>query len=318
MLSIFTRSNTTKLSSRSGKLSRKISPLRRKEEIAGILFLIPNFLGVASLIMLPLFAALGLAFTEWNPALGLDGIRFVGFDNFERMLRDSRVWESLRNNLVYTFTYVPFSIGLAAIFANLLNRYVFLKTPLRLMIFMPYISSMVSVAIVWMVLLFPHGGPVNAILTNVFGIASPPTWFISTRWALVGFIIMGVWHSVGYFTIILLAGIQNIPAELYEAANIDGCSGVQQFFRITIPMLAPTMFFTTILATIISFRVFDQIHIITGGGPGRATSVLVYAIYFYAFMEHRFGYASAVALLLVLITFTLSMIQMKMRKHFSY
>jgi len=298
-------------------MSRKMSPLRRKEEIAGILFLLPNFTGVATLIMLPLFAALGLAFTEWIPVLGLEGIRFVGLDNFARMLRDSRVWDSLRNNLTYTFTYVPLSISIAVVLANLLNRYVLLKAPLRLMVFMPYISSMVSVAVVWRVLLFPHGGPLNAILSNVFGIATPPTWFISTQWALLGFIIMGVWHSVGYFTIILLAGLQNIPSDLYEAADIDGCSGLQRFFRITIPMLAPTIFFTTILATIISFRVFDQIHIITGGGPGRATSVLTLAIYFYAFMEHRLGYASAVALLLFAITFILSMIQMKVRKRFT-
>lgn len=296
----------------------RLSRMRRKEELAGYLFLLPNFIGVLVLVLLPIAASLLLGFTEWNPVLGLEGIKFVGMDNFATMLNDGRVWTSLLNNLIYTLAYVPLSIIIGLILAAGLNHFVFLKVPLRLMIFMPYISSIVSVAVVWMVLLYPEGGPVNAILTNVFGVADPPKWFVSSDWALTGIIMMSVWHDAGYYMIILLAGMKNIPADVYEAADIDGASPLQKFFRITVPMLSPTLFFTTILATINSFKVFDQINIITGGGPGRATSVLVYCIYFYAFKEHKLGYASAVALVLFIITFILSFIQMRLRKKFSY
>ncbi len=298
--------------------SGRLSQMRRREELAGYLFLLPNFLGVCLLVMLPIFSSLILGFTEWNPAQGLGAIKFTGLENFEKMLADGRVWTSLLNNLVYTLAYVPLCIGIALVLAALLNHYVFMRVPLRLMIFMPYISSVVSVAVVWMVLLYPEGGPVNAILTNVFGIANPPKWFVSTDWALIGIIMMSVWHDVGYYTIILLAGMQDIPAEIYEAANIDGAGTLQKFFRITVPMLSPTIFFTSILATIRSFQVFDQINIITRGGPGRATFVLVYCIYYYAFEELNFSYASAIALLLFAIIFILSLIQLKLREKFTY
>lgn len=296
---------------------RKLTRMERQEELAGYLFLLPNFIGVVIFVALPIIASLFLSFTEWNPMLGLDGIKFIGLDNFEKMLSDDRVAASLVNNLIYALTYVPFSIAIGLVLAALLNNFVFLKVPLRLMIFMPYISSIVSVAVVWMVLLYPEGGPVNAILTNVFGVADPPKWFTSSQWAMPGIIAMSVWHDAGYYMIILLAGMQNIPHEVYEAADIDGASSLQKFFRITVPMLSSTIFFSTILCTIASFKVFDQINIITGGGPGRATSVLVYCIYFYAFKEHRLGYASAVALMLFLIIFVLSFFQSKLRDKFA-
>jgi ABC-type sugar transport system permease subunit len=294
-----------------------MSKLQRREEIAGYLFLMPHFIGLCIFAVIPMIASLFLGFTEWNPARGLDGITFTGLDNFRRMLTDTRVHISLRNNIIYSFTYVPISISIGLVLAVALNRFIYLKVPIRLMIFMPHISSLVSVSVVWMVLLFPRGGPVNAVLTNVFGVTDPPMWFASSTWALPGLIIMGIWRDVGYYMIILLAGLQNIPHQLYEAASIDGANGLKRFFKITIPMLSPTIFFASILATILSFRIFDQINIITRGGPGRATNVLVYTLFTYAFHDHRFGYASAIAILLFAITLTLSLIQMKLRKRLS-
>ena len=296
----------------------KISKNYLQEERAAYLFLLPNLIGVLLLVVLPILASFALSFTEWNPALGLNGIEFVGMENFEDMIKDDRVWDSLTNNLIYTILYVPCSIFIGVVLAALLNHYVYAKKLFRLMIFMPYISSIVSVAVVWKVLLYPTGGPVNAILTGVFGIANPPEWFISTKWALPSITIMSIWHDMGYYMIILLAGMQNIPADVYEAADLDGASPIRKFFRITIPMLTPTLFYAMILATISSFKVFDQINVITGGGPVRATSVLVYCIYYYAFKVQKMGYASAIALLLFLIIFVLSCLQMKLRDRFSY
>lgn len=184
--------------------------------------------------------------------------------------------------------------------------------------FMPYISSLVSVATVWMVLLYPDKGPVNSILTNVFHIANPPQWFISSKWALKGIIMMSVWHDVGYYCIILLANMQGLSAEVYESAAVDGANNIQTFFRITIPMMASSIFFCITLATINSFKIFDQVNIITEGGPGFSTTVLVQAIYYYAFKEYKIGYAAAVAIVLFVIIFIFSTVLQKLEEKFTY
>ena len=287
---------------------------RKREERTAWLFVLPNLTGVAVFVALPILLSLILSFTKWNPMQGLQGMKFIGLDNFAQMFSDDRVMASLRNNLVYSFTYVPITICLALLLAGLLNNYVFARIPLRMMCFMPYISSMVSVAFVWMVLFYPGVGPINSILTNVFGVTDPPGWFVSSKWALPAIIIMSVWHDVGYYMIILVSGMQSISKELYEAAQIDGATGLKSFFKITIPMLTPTLFFCTILATINSFKIFDQVNIITEGGPGYSTSVLVQSMYYYAFKQQNVGYACAIAWLLFVIIFTLAMLQLKLRK----
>jgi ABC-type sugar transport system permease subunit len=288
--------------------------VRRQEERAGYLFILPNILGIGIFVAMPILLSMFLGFTRWNPMQGIAGIRLVGLDNFFALFQDERVILSLRNNLIYSFTYVPITIGLALLLAGLLNRYVFAKIPLRMMCFMPYVSAMVSVAFVWMILFYPDFGPINNILIKVFGVTDPPRWFVSSRWALTAIIIMSVWHDVGYYMIILVSGMQNISRDLYEAANIDGAGGIRSFIRITIPMLIPTLFFCTILATINSFKIFDQVNVITEGGPGYSTSVLVYSMYFYAFKQQNMGYASSIAWVLFIIIFVLSMLQLRLRK----
>jgi ABC-type sugar transport system permease subunit len=294
--------------------SRRMSRTQKLEECIGYLFILPNLLGISAFIVLPIVLSMVLGFTKWNPMRGFAGMEFVGVNNFIAQFQDERVIISLRNNLVYSFTYVPITICLALILAGLLNRYVFARIPLRMMCFMPYISAMVSVAFVWMILFYPDFGPINSILSKVFGVTNPPRWFVSSRWALPAIIIMSVWHDVGYYMIILVAGMQNISRELYEAADIDGAGGIKSFIRITIPMLIPTIFFCTVLATINSFKVFDQVNVITEGGPGYATSVLVYCMYFYAFKQHNMGYASSIAWVLFVIIFILSMLQLHLRR----
>lgn len=298
-----------------GGLGKKRPAIIVREERTAYAFLTPSVLGTLVFVFIPIFLSLLLGFTDWNPMRSITDVSFVGLNNFEDILSDERVTTAIVNNLKYTVCYVPITISLALILAALLNRLVFAKIPLRMMVFMPYISSLVSVAVVWMILFYPSEvGPINSILVNVFGVADPPKWFTSSEYALFGIIAMSVWHDVGYYTIILLANMQGLPRDVYESASLDGASRVQTFFRLTIPMLKTALFLCTTLATINSFKVFDQINIITEGGPRFATTVLVQAIYYYAFKEFKFGYASAIAVVLFLLVFTVTMIQRRVEK----
>jgi len=300
------------------KRGRKLNQMQRREERAGYVFLLPSLIGTTIFIIIPILMSMLLGFADFNPMKGLAGLKFVGLEHFKDMAGDERVWAALRNNLVYTLSYVPLTISIALVLASLLNKFVFFKIPIRMMTFMPYISSLVSVATVWMVLLYPDNGPVNAILSHVFGIANPPKWFISSKWALKGIIMMSVWHDVGYYCIILLANMQGLSAEVYESAAVDGAGPIQTFFKITIPMMASSIFFCITLATINSFKIFDQVNIITEGGPGFSTTVLVQSIYYYAFKEYRIGYAAAVAIVLFVVIFTFSSVLQKVEERFTY
>lgn len=300
------------------KQKRKISEIQLREERAGYCFLLPSLIGTTIFIVIPIVMSLILGFTEWNPMKGLAGLDWVALDNFKKLIGDERVQAAVRNNLVYSISYVPLTIGIALVLAALLNKFVFFKIPLRMMTFMPYISSLVSVATVWMVLLYPDNGPINSILTSVFHIQDPPTWFISSKWALVGIIMMSVWHDVGYYVIIILANMQGLSKEVYESAAVDGANAIQTFFRITVPMLSSSLFFCITLATINSFKIFDQVNIITEGGPGFSTTVLVQCIYYYAFKEFKIGYAAAVAIILFLIIFIFSSILQKLEEKLTY
>jgi multiple sugar transport system permease protein len=167
---------------------------------------------------------------------------------------------------------------------------------------------MVAVGIIWTLLFNPAVGPINNLLRS-FGISNPPGWLLSTTWALPAVMIVTVWKWMGYYMIIFLAGLQGIPKQLYEAAEVDGAGRVKKFFNITLPLLSPTTFLVLILLIINSFQVFDLINIMTEGGPGRATNVLVYRIYQEGFKYMHFGYASAEAYFLFAIILIVTGIQ---------
>ena len=288
---------------------RPRSSILVREERTAYWFLLPSVLGTAIFVLIPIVISLLLGFTNWNP------MRSVSDVSFRQILSDERVLTAIVNNLKYTICYVPLTIAIALLLASLLNKLVFGKLPLRMMVFMPYISSMVSVAVVWMILFYPSAtGPINSILVNLFHMSDPPKWFTSSEYAMAGIIIMSVWHDMGYYTIIILANMQGLPAEVYESAALDGASRMQSFWRLTIPMLRSTLFLCITLATINSFKVFDQINIITEGGPRYSTTVLVQAIYYYAFKEFKFGYASAIAVVLFLLVFLVTMVQRRIEK----
>ncbi len=284
-----------------------------KDNLAGILFIAPMYIGFIVFVLFPALYSLFLSFTEWNFLGGFEDINYVGFDNYINLFSDNVFIESLKNTFVFTFSTVALQISLGLVLAVIIYRGIYLKKTLKIMIFVPYIASLVASAIVWKVLFHPISGPVNQFLINI-GVENIPRWFADIDWAMPTIIMFTVWRSLGYFLIVYLAGLKSIPQSLYEAAKIDGANVVQQFRYITIPLISPTTFFLMITGFIGSFRAFDQIQITTQGGPGNATSVLVLYIYKTAFRFYKMGYASAIAIILFILVFAVTLIQWRGQK----
>ncbi|MBA9088217.1 multiple sugar transport system permease protein [Fontibacillus solani] len=282
-----------------------------KSYIPGTLFILPAFALFAVFIFVPLVYGMVMSFTDYG------GFNmkpdFVGLDNYSRLLQDDYFLISLKNNFVYTLLFVPLTMLLALLSAIALNSVLHLRKYLRMAFYFPQITSMVSIAIVWGLLFNPISGPINYILEAI-GISNPPEWLMSSKWALLAVILVAVWKSFGYYMIILLAGIQGIPEHLYESAKLDGAGKFQRFLYITLPSLSPTLFMVLILTIINSFQVFDLISVMTDGGPGRSTNVLVFRIYQEAFINYRMGYAAAMSTVLFLIIMVISFIQFKLEK----
>lgn len=278
---------------------------------AGTLFILPAFALFAVFIFIPLVYGLYMSFTDY----GGFNIKpdFVGWDNYAKLLHDDYFLISLKNNLIYTGLFVPVTMVLALLSAIALNSVLHLRKYLRMAFYFPQITSMVSIAIVWGLLLNPLSGPVNQMLKAI-GISSPPEWLMSSKWALPAIILVAAWKSFGYYMIILLAGIQGIPEYLYESAKLDGAGNFQRFLYVTLPGLSPTLFMVLLLTVINSFQVFDLVSVMTDGGPGRSTNVLVFRIYQEAFIHYRMGYAAAMSTVLFLIILVISLIQFRLEK----
>ncbi|MDR6550539.1 sugar ABC transporter permease [Paenibacillus qinlingensis] len=285
----------------------------KRELTTGYLFLLPSLLGYVVFLLFPILFSLWLAFSEWDLISGLDHIQFVGLRNFIDMWQDELFLKSLKNNVIYSIVVVPVTLAVSLCVALILNQMVYARNFLRLLYFLPYITTIVAVAIVWMQLYHPTQGPINQLLMTL-GIDNPPKWLGSTEWALPSLMIMMVWVGLGYDLIIYMAGLQGVPKELYEAAQMDGAGRFRQFLNVTIPMLSPTTFFLFITRIIHSFEVFAPVNIMTNGGPGDSTSVLVYYIYELSFKFYKFGYGSAVAWVLFAIIFVITLIQWNRQK----
>ncbi len=288
---------------------RKGSALQRRENMAGYAFISLNFVGYVAFKLIPLILALILSFADWNFISGWENIKFVGIDNYLKLPSDPIFIDSLINTIIYAIVLVPVSIFIALVFAVILNDNVYGKGILRLAYYLPNVSSMVAVSIVWMVLFLPSYGPINQFLMSI-GIENPPRWLNGSSTSLLSIIIVGVWQSIGYNIIIVLAGLQGISKSLYESAEIDGANAVQKFFYITIPSLSSTMFFLTMISIIRSFQVFTPVQVMTSGGPGNSSSVLVYYIYTTAFRHSNIGYASAMSWVLFALVFVFAAARM--------
>lgn len=301
-------------SDRAGAIAAKparLSDLGRHERRAAWLFLLPNLIGFVVFTSGPVLFSLFLGFMEWQI---LRPMRFAGLDNYYRLIfEDTLFHKVLWNTAVYTFTAVPLGILCSLGLALALNQGLRGQTVYRTMFFMPVVSSMVAVALLWRWLYNPEFGLINYLLTGI-GVSNPPQWLSDEGWAMPSIIIMSVWKGMGYNMVIFLAGLQGIPQHLYEAAQVDGANRWTRFRHITIPMLSPTTFFVVVIALIHSFQVFEQALVMTEGGPADATHTLVLFIYRNAFQFFKMGYAAAAAWVLFLIVFLLTMIQVRFQK----
>jgi multiple sugar transport system permease protein len=290
--------------------SKNKKSLKWKDTLTAYSFILPNFIGFVVFTMVPVIVSIALSFMEWDTA---NPAKFVGLKNFAKLFKDETFKISLVNTLYYTLGTVPLTLVASLLLALILNKGMKGVKLFRASFFLPYITSLVAVAVVWNMLLHPTMGPVNEFLKSI-GIQNPPGWTASTEWALPAVIIASVWRFMGYYMVIYLAGLQGIPGELYEAATVDGANAWHKFKSITIPMLTPTTFFVSIMLVINSFKVFDLILVMTNGGPGRSTNVLVYQIYNEAFLNFNFGYSSAIAMVLFAIVLGITIIQFKVEE----
>ncbi|WP_028611316.1 carbohydrate ABC transporter permease [Paenibacillus harenae] len=284
-----------------------------REQMAGYLFILPNMSGYLLFVFFPIVFSLFLVFVDWDYLKGFDGVRWVGFGNFQELGDDTKFLKSLVNNTIFTIVSVPVSMLLGLLLAVVLNKYVYFKQLFRTMIFLPYVSSLVAVSIIWSIMYNAQEGPINGFLRSI-GISNPPGWLSSPQYALFAIILMSVWVTIGYAMVIYLAGLQGISKDLYEAADIDGASKLRQLVQITVPMLTPTTFLIVITLVIWSFQVFGPVAVMTQGGPIDSTYVLAYHIYLLAFRFYKMGYAATVSWILFTVIFVVTMLQWQLQK----
>ncbi|WP_246608446.1 carbohydrate ABC transporter permease [Paenibacillus agaridevorans] len=294
-------------------IKRKFWSPRKKEAIIGWLFLAPEVIGMLLMNVFALGFSLYLSFSEWDLLSGISGVKFIGLDNYIKLTEDPTIVKALLNNLLYTVLTVPLPIALALVLAVLLHRNTFFKDYFKVAFFIPYISSIIAVAAVWSALFHPSLGPINQLLMDL-GVGTPPKWLVDPKTSLLAVAIISSWAALGYTIIIYMAGLTNISDELYEAAEIDGATALQKFFRITIPMLRPTTFFLFVTMLIGSFKVFDIIAFLTQGGPNNSSTVLVFRIYEEGFKYYNMGYASAISWLLFAVIGIVTALTWKLQK----
>ena len=297
-------------------MNTKGSKKARKDFFTGMGFILPSLLGFLIFTFIPVVISLCLSFTSWNFMEGIEGIKFNGLANYIRLFSDEWFLNSYKNNIIFTAVTVPVLIALGLVMATIINKYIYGGGVVRTMIFIPYIASVVAVCTVWMVLLQPSYGPVNEFFRSI-GIANPPGWLADFKWSLPSIMIIYVWQQVGYYSIVFLAGLKGLPEDVYEAAKVDGTSSIRQFFSLTVPLISPTTFFLTIMGIIGSFKVFDQISVLTQGGPGSSSSVMAYYVYRTAFDYFEMGYANTLAWALFVLVFIVTLVQWKMQAKFS-
>lgn len=310
--------------------------MKTKWKISPYLYILPALVLLIIFRLVPIVMSFMLSFFDLDIK---GGGRFIGLANYGMILKDEVFWQSMLNTFWLILFVVPLSIVFPLIFAVLLNQIKWLKGLFRIVYFMPFVTSLVAVSIVWKIIFSEQAGLANTFL-NWLGIAPQlwlgeskgiftllfsaigvnlPAWMGGPSLALFSIIIMTVWKGLGYNTIIYLAGLQNISKVYYEAAEIDGASKSRQFFGITIPLISPTTFYVLLMTTIVSFQAFAQVYLMTDkGGPLNTTKLIVYYIYEKGFDLLDMDYASAVALVLFVLILALTILQRRLEKHVNY
>jgi multiple sugar transport system permease protein len=281
----------------------------KRFNITPYLLILPTYLLFLFFFLLPVFQSFVLSFYKWN-GFSLER-KFIGFSNYTRLFHDADFWNAAKNTLAYTIGTVPLSILAGLLLAILLSGNLKGVSLFRSIYFMPTIISMVAISVVWNWIYSPDSsGLANAFLKTLG--FSKQSWLSDPKTALPALMIMGVWKNFGYGMVILLAGLKSIPTSLYEAASLDGADRWRQFKNVTFPLLRPTVAFLAIILTIQSFQVFDQVNIMTQGGPVGSTEVIVSYLYKLGFGEFEMGYASAVAYVLFFIIMFITVIQRRL------
>lgn len=303
----------------------------RREAMEALAYLSPWLIGFVVFTAGPIAFSLYLSFCKWDV---INPIEFVGLANYRFMARDPLIAKSLVNTIYYAALFIPLSISVALGLAMLLNQKARGLGIFRTMFYLPTLTQGVATFTLWSVVFEPEGGPLNRflrlllrqrVIPHVEGswrgwdlnvtwhriAADAPGWLVDPAWSKPALIVMALW-AVGGTMIIFLAGLQGIPASLYEAAEMDGAGGLARFRNVTLPMLSPTIFFNIIMTTIGSFQVFGAAFILTAGGPSNSTLFYVYYLFNRAFVYFNMGYASAMAWFLFLIVLSLTVFQLKM------
>ncbi|HKJ81143.1 MAG TPA: sugar ABC transporter permease [Ignavibacteriaceae bacterium] len=282
---------------------------------AAYLFLTPALLAIFIFFLIPVFAALLMSFTNFDIySLGhISYARFVGLSNYIEIFKDPLFWQSLINTFYFVIAGGPLSIAVSLGAALLLSsKLVKFKGIFRLVYFMPVVTTLVAVSILWRFIYQPRFGILNYLL-GFIGI-HPIDWLGNPHWAMPAIILMAIWKNFGYNMIIFIAGLQNIPEDLYEAANIEGASEWNKFKNITLPMLAPTTLFVSIITIIGYFQLFAEPYVMTQGGPLNSTLSIVLYMYREGFRWWNMGYSAAIAFILFFIILVISLIQLKVQR----
>ena len=287
------------------QLLPEITP-KNREAFVGYLFITPTFIGFIIFILYPLIESMRISFLDFSI---LRGSTYIGLDNYMQMLQDPRLRIVYGNTIVFTLFAVFFNAGIGLILAVMLNRRlpILMRNLYRSIFFFPVLIAHTYIAVIWEFLYQKDTGVINYYL-SFLGI-EPIPWLSNVHWAMAAIIILDVWKNTGFAMLVFLAGLQSIPNEYYEAAQLDGANERQLFSRITIPLLSPTIFFILVIFMIGALQVFDTIIVLTAGGPGDATRSVVLYIYEIAFRTFNMGYAAAVSMTLFAIILVLTILQ---------
>ena len=296
---------------RGGNPRRTSAPRRKRGDgLAAFGFLFPNIAGFSVFTLIPLAASLVMSFYHWSL---IGEIEFAGLANFARLISDPGFHRALLNTVVFVVLYMVGNLVLSLGLALWLSTKVRGKALLRVVFFLPVVSPMVANAVVWRLLYAPNGGVIDYLIGVVTGVENI-NLLGNSELAMLAMVIMSVWQGFGYNMIIFVAGIQAIPTSIIEASLLDGATPWRRMLNITLPSISPSIFFATVMTLMSSFQVFAQPYIMTGGGPGTATTTLVLYLYRAGFVDYQMGYAATIAWTLFLLIMTLTVVQFVLQR----
>ena len=292
-----------------GNMKEFLSNILNKQYFAGYLFILPALAGTFTFIIIPIFCSFGLSFTKWDL---LNDIQYVGLQNYKDVFTEPVLVKILINTFVYAISVTVLGVTIPLVLAYILNCKIRGANFFKTAYFLPFITPMIVIGIIWEWIFDPNVGILNQLLHIHIN------WLYDTNFAMPALIIVSVWKLIGYNMVIFLSGYSTLNNDLFEASKIDGANALETFMYVTVPLLSPTIFFVVIITAISSFQVFDLIYIMTEGGPLDSTNVLVYSIYKNAFEYFKVGKASALAYVLFAIIFILTLFQWHIRKKLVY